>query len=325
MDSLFVILGLCGLVAGGEALVRGAVALAFRAGLSPMVIGLTLVGFGTSTPELVTSLQAALAAAPGIALGNVVGSNIANILLILGLAALISPVAVTRRALHRDGAVLMLATLAGLAVVLSGRAGPGAGLALLAGLAVYLWLTLRAERGGGPAAEIHAAEAALLAPETAAAPGGAAAPAWRAALMLAGGLALTLGAARLLVLGAVGLAEAAGLSEAVIGVSIVAIGTSMPELVTSVVAARRGQGAVALGNVIGSNIFNILGILGATALIAPLAVPAGIARFDIWVMLAASLILWPVARSGWRIARVEGAALLAGYALYLGVLLAGAV
>lgn len=301
--------GLIGLVVGGDLLVRGAVALAKRLGVSPLVIGLTLVGFGTSTPELVTSLQAAWAGSPGIAVGNVVGSNSANILLILGLSALIAPVAVTRSMLGRDGTALALATVMCLVVVQADLLMRGTGAVFLAALALYLVVTLRAGRIEGDAGAEDGAMLLSLGRG-------------RALLYLMGGLALTIGAARLLVTGAISVAAQLGMSEAAIGVSIVAVGTSMPELVTSVIAARRGQADVAIGNVVGSNLFNILGILGVTALVQPLAVPAEIARFDIWVMVAATVLLLVMGYTGARVTRSEGMVLLGSYAAYVAVLLA---
>ncbi|MFD3190757.1 calcium/sodium antiporter [Sedimentitalea sp. HM32M-2] len=303
------IAGFAGLVVGGDLLVRGAVVLARRLGISPMVIGLTLVGFGTSMPELVTSLQAALAGSPGIAVGNVVGSNTANILLIMGMAALIAPMAVQRAAFQRDGLFLVLATAACLAVVLSGSIGRAAGMALIAGLGVYMGLTLYLDRAS--TVRQQGAGLDLAAPE----PGGSAV--WRALGQFLAGLILTIVAARLLVAGAISLAAGLGVSEAVIGVSIVAVGTSMPELITSVVAARQRQADIAFGNVLGSNIFNILGILGVTAAVHPLTVPAQILALDIWVMTGATALLVAFAWSGWRISRGEGAAMLALYGLYL--------
>jgi cation:H+ antiporter len=313
-DMLFLIVGLLGLVAGGEMLVRGAVSVAERAGLSPMVIGLTLVGFGTSAPELVTSLQAAFAGSPGIAVGNVVGSNIGNILLILGIAAVLRPVAIDSSALKRDGAVLAGASLVMLAAVMTGMIGRAGGLGFFALLIAYLVATLLIERRRSTAAgAVYAAEADAVPQVSMRLPASL-------ATTLAG-LVITILAARALVFGAVGLAQAAGLSETLIGLTIVAIGTSMPELVTAVIAVRKGQGDVAFGNVVGSNIFNILGILGVTAAVHPLAIPEEIIRFDIWVMLAATAAMLLFAVSGWRISRREGAVLLIAYAAYLGILI----
>lgn len=316
MDMIFLIAGLCALIAGGELLVRGAVGAALNWGVSPMLIGLTLVGFGTSSPELAASVQAALAGAPGIAVGNVVGSNIANILLILGAAAVIAPIAVPRGVLLRDGGMLALASVACAVIVVGASLGRGAGAVLLAGLMAYLLGTIWAERRQARATPVYAAEAEIGGPVPASL-------ILSLALFLAGLVLIVLGAQGL-VTGAVGLAAALGVSDAVIGLTVVAIGTSMPELVTSVIAARKGQGAVAFGNVVGSNIFNILGILGVTALVRPLQVPAQIAQMDIWVMLAATALMVMMARSGWRLNRGEGAALLALYAGYMAWLLIAA-
>ena len=310
MTALMLAAGLALLVLGGELLVRGAVAIAKRLGVSPLMIGLTLVGFGTSTPELVTSLQAALAGSPGIAVGNVVGSNTANILLILGLAAVIRPVTATPAAFRRDGSVLVLAALLCGWVTLAGEIGRGAGTFFLAALLGYIVLTYRLERqSADPSAELHAAEAEAARPM----PGS---PLLAVASVL-GGLVLTIVGARLLVEGAIELATGFGVSETIIGLTIVAVGTSLPELVTSLMAALRGQSDVAFGNVIGSNIYNVLGILGLTALVQPLAVPAEIATLDIWVMLAATAVLLVVTLTGWRVTRLEGGLMLSAYAGYL--------
>ncbi|WP_306152462.1 calcium/sodium antiporter [Roseovarius sp. MMSF_3281] len=314
--ALLVVIGLIGLVVGGEMLVRGAVSAAKSFGISPMVIGLTLVGFGTSTPELVTSLQAALSGSSGIAIGNVVGSNIGNVLLILGIAALIAPIAVDPKAFRRDGTVTVVATLICLGAVLLGEIGRLIGAGLVTALAAYLGFTLWSEKrtGGTPAAAVYENEAdAVVGPETSIG---------ISLLICIAGLAITIFGARFLVSGAVSLAQAAGLSETAIGLTIVAIGTSMPELVTSIIAVRKGEGAVALGNVLGSNIFNILGILGITVLVQPMTVPTEIVRLDIWVLCATTLILMAFARSGWKINRREGGLFVFAYIAYLVVLLA---
>lgn len=310
MDALYLLLGFAGLIVGGDWLVRGAVSIARHFDVSPMVIGLTLVGFGTSMPELVTSVQAALVGSPGIALGNVIGSNIANILLILGAAALVAPILVSREAFRRDGTVLALATLLCLTLVVSGSIGRISGALLLSCLVVYLIVTLTIERRRSTAAGAtydHEAESISTEPDNLG----------RASLLLFVGLLATIVGARFLVSGAVSIATDFGISEAVIGLTIVAIGTSMPELVTSVIAARKGQSDVAFGNVVGSNLFNILGILGVTALVEPLTVPAVIAAQDIWVMLAATALLLWLSITGWRISRREGALLVSCYAGYL--------
>lgn len=314
--TLLVILGLAGLVLGGEMLVRGAVSVARSLGISPMVVGLTIVGFGTSTPELVTSLQAALSGSSGIAIGNVVGSNIGNALLILGIAALLAPIAVDPREFRRDAPMLALATAICVAAVLAGTLSRPAGVGFLLVLAGYLGFTFWSERG------THTPAYAMYEAEAEAVPGPDLSRGWAIGLALVG-LVATIFGARLLVQGAVAIAQGVGMSETVIGLTIVAIGTSMPELVTSVIAVRKGQGDVALGNVIGSNIFNILGILGITAIVHPMTVPPEIIRLDIWVMVAATAALIAAAWQGWRVARIEGALLLAGYAVYLWWLLAG--
>ena len=310
-----IIAGLAGLVIGGELLVRGAVSAAKAFNISPMVIGLTLVGFGTSTPELVTSLQAALSGSSGIAIGNVVGSNIGNILLILGIAALIAPVAVNPVALKRDGAVMMFATILCVGAALIGDINRLGGFLLLSALFIYLALTFYVERraNGTPASAVYEAESeAVPGPDFSL---------FSSLAIAVGGLVITILGARFLVSGAVSAAQAIGLSEAVIGLTIVAVGTSMPELATSIIAVRKRQGDVALGNVIGSNIFNILGILGVTAMVKPMAVPPEIARFDVWVMAAAAVLLVIFAKTGWRIARLEGAVMVCLYVGYLAWLL----
>ncbi len=299
-DPLLILAGLVLLLAGGEALIRGAVALAGRSGLSPTVIGLTVVGFGTSMPELVTSLNAALIGAPAIAIGNVVGSNIANILLILGAAAVLAPLALPQSA-WRDLGVMLAASAALAVILLSEVVTRTDGALLFVGLLAYLVLALRT--GGTEEPSIPALSAPVA-----------------AALAVAGIVGLSIGAS-LMVNGAVSLATDLGLSQAVIGVTIVAVGTSLPELAASVTAARRGEGAMAIGNVVGSNIFNVLGILGVTALVTPVPVDPAFLALDVWVMAGAALALLILPLSGWRIGRGVGAALLVGYAAYLWALI----
>jgi len=321
--------GLVLLVLGGELLVRGSVRLAERAGVSPLLIGLTLVGFGTSTPELVTSVQAALVGSPGIAVGNFVGSNIANVLLILGLAASIFPLAVRGGALRRDGGFVLATALLLAAVGWTTGLGRPVGVVFVLLLAGYMAYAYRQERTAvgaeGHTAAFEKAEAAEgvdpgLRPV--AAPGGPA-PGWLAPLATAlAGLVVIIAGGRFLVDGAVGLSRTVGLSEEVIGLTIVAVGTSVPELVTSVVAAARRQSDVALGNVLGSNVYNVLGIGGLTALIAPTEVPGPIAAFDIPVMVGVSALLLVFAWTGRRLSRAEGGAFLALYAAYVAYLIA---
>ncbi|MCW5732388.1 MAG: calcium/sodium antiporter [Alphaproteobacteria bacterium] len=322
---LLLVGGLVLLIAGGDLLVRGAVQVASRLGVSPLVIGLTLVGFGTSAPELVTSVQAALIGAPGIAFGNIVGSNIANVLLIVGISAALQPIMVTSSALRRDGTVMLaiLATFAGLSAAMPLERWLGAVFVLT--LAAYVYVAFRQERQAG-AAEDHGAVYDKGAALQAADPGTAPAATDRTGspllpvLIAAGGLALLVLGGTFLVDGAVTIAQSLGISETVIGLTIVAIGTSLPELVTSVLAAIRRQGDVAFGNVVGSNLYNILGIGGATVLIAPGAVPAEIVGFDNLVMVGVSVLLVAFAWTGKKIARWEGGALLLGYLAYILVL-----
>jgi cation:H+ antiporter len=313
--------GLLLLALGGELLVRGAVQVAERLGVSPLLIGLTLVGFGTSTPELVTSVQAALIGSPGIAVGNIVGSNIANILLILGISAILFPIVVSSSALKRDGALVLATAVALTAVGLFWTLDRMVGLVFFAGLIGYIVFAWRQE--SVPTIDHTAAYERIEAFEQlhppVLKPGASAKPSSiPVALALAlGGLVLVVLGGRFFVDGAVTLARGLGISETVIGLTIVAVGTSMPELITSVVAALRKQADVALGNILGSNIYNILGIGGLTALIAPTEVPRQIATFDNFVMVAVSLALLALARTGWRIGRREGGLLVAGYVGYV--------
>ena len=319
--------GLVLLVLGGELLVRGAVQVATRFGVSPLVIGLTLVGFGTSTPELVTSVQAALSGSPGIAYGNIVGSNIANILLILGIAALLTPIAVSSNALKRD-TTIMVAVAAAFAVVAAlTPMGLVAGAVFVSALVLYVLAAFRQERGLAPATpgDAHGAafdkSLALQEADPALVPtGDTGKPALVSFLIAVAGLGLVVLGGYFLVNGAVGLARSFGISETIIGLTIVAVGTSMPELVTSVMAAIRKQTEVAFGNIVGSNIYNILGIGGFTALIAPTDVPQQIVRFDNLVMIGASILLVLFAYTGRRINRVEGAVLVAAYVGYVALI-----
>ena len=310
MIYVYLAIGLLLLLVGGELLVRGAVATATRAGVSPLLIGLTLVGFGTSTPELITSVEAAFVGAPGIAVGNVVGSNIANILLILGVAALICPLAVSRRAFYRDGTVVSVATLCGVAVCLTGELRPPAGVLLVAFLIAYIVYCYRAERIVENTTENPVRPALAV-------PGSIDLTLAVSIVLLIGGLALTMLGAHLLVSSVLAIGAEAGISETVLGVTVVAVGTSLPELTTSVLAAFRRQPDIAFGNIVGSNIYNILGILGITAILEPIRVPPEILRTDIWIMLGATALLLFFSISGWRISRTEGGIFLAAYGAYL--------
>jgi cation:H+ antiporter len=309
-----IILGLILLVVGGEMLVRGAVASAKALGVSPLLIGLTLVGFGTSTPELVTSVTAALNGSPGIAVGNVVGSNTANILFILGLSAIIYPLAVDPKGFKRDAVMVMVAALACLAVVLYGTMGPVIGALFIASLIAYvIYVYLQEKRTPDEAAVVaeHIAEDAPKGPKNI----------LLSLVMAVVGIGITIFGARFLVDGAIELAKGFGVSDTIIGLTIVAVGTSMPELITSVMAALRKHSDVAYGNIIGSNIYNVLFILGTTSIIKPIEMPQQIAQLDIWVMLAATALLVFFARSGFKLQRWEGFAFLGGYIAYTAYLI----
>lgn len=301
MDYVYLGVGLIGLFFGGEALVRGSVGIARRMAIPPLLIGLTVVGFGTSTPELLVSVEAAWRGVPDIALGNVIGSNLANIMLIIGLSALIWPIRVTGATLRRDTAVMMAAVLVLLPLFAMGQVGRLAGLGLLAGLVGYLvW----AYRHPG---ETEPEDLSLPAPASTLVSG----------LWVIGGLIALMVGARFLVDGAVNIARGYGISEAFIGLTIVAVGTSLPELATSLIAALRRQSEIAIGNIVGSNIFNVLGILGATALITPIQVAPRFVRFDLPVLIAVSLVLTALLLTRPVIGRAVGVVLLIGYAAYV--------
>ena len=294
--------GLILLTIGAEYLVRGAISLANRLGMPPLLIGLTVVGFGTSMPELLVSLQAALGGAPAIAVGNVVGSNTANILLILGVAAAISPIAARIPNLKRDLVMMLLAAVVMLGMGWWGVVNFWLGLTSFAALAAYLsWVTHTDRR------RMTEEEAELVVKIAG----------WKEAVFILGGLGALFFGADLLIDAATAIARGFGISEAVIGLTIVAVGTSLPELATSVVAAFRRHAEVALGNVVGSNIFNILGILGITAMVVPVPVENTMAAFDIPFMLAVSLALTALILATGRISRGAGAAMVAAYTGYV--------
>lgn len=325
MMYLFVLGGLLLLFFGGEALVRGSVSVARKLNISELVIGLTLVGFGTSVPELVTSLQAVDRGAVGIAVGNVVGSNIANIFLVLGLAAIITPIIVHPSALARDGTIMIAATVLLCALLWFDQFGRIAGIALVGLLIAYLAFSLIADqRRPSAPAELHAAEAESVDVHYGLVTG---------LLIAAAGLVGVVIGANLLVTGAVSFARSFGISETVIGLTIVAIGTSLPELATAIVAAYRKRADVALGNIIGSNIFNILGIVGITALVSPFSVRGDItadamagnapvsiiSSVDVGALVLSAGLLMLFAMTGRKLARWEGGVLLLGYIIYMGL------
>ncbi len=306
--------GLTYLLLCGDLLVRGSVALAKRAGISPMVVGLTVVAFGTSAPELFISLGAVFKGHPGVAIGNIVGSNIANVLLVLGAPAILYPTLCNQASLARDTAIMLSATLAFGLLCFLGPIGPVQGGLMFAAMLFLIVRMARRERGE-PDAEA-AAEQELER--------GLGLPTRRRMIVLFIGLGaagLPLGA-QLMVDGAVQLARSADVSDATIGLSIVALGTSLPELATTIVAALHRHSDVALGNVLGSNLFNILAIRGITAMVAPQAIPVppSLLQFDLFVMTGAALILAYFAFTQRTIGRTAGIALVIGYASYLAAL-----
>ena len=306
MSVLFVILGVVFLYVGGEFLVRNAVRLAARIGVSSLVIGLTVVAFGTSAPELAATLVSAFEGVPDIAIGNVIGSNVANVGLILGLTALVYPLQATLRFIRREipAAVAVGALL--IPVMAGGVLARTEGLLLLLLLGGYLWYLFRSdEKQLVEEIEQEAEEEAAM---------------WRLFLGVGIGVALLVVGARLLVEGAVTIATALGVPERVIGLTLVAFGTSLPELASSLVAAVRREADLILGNIIGSNIFNVLAVLGATATIHPIPVDLAATWTDIAIMLAFSLVLLPMMTFGYKLGRRRGATLLVAYLAYIVVL-----
>ena len=305
--------GLFLLCLGGEMLVRGAVALARRVGVSSLLIGLTVVGFATSVPELVVCLEAARGGQPDIAVGDIVGSNIANVLLVLGAAALIFPIRCAPAVVARDGAAMLASAIALVALGMTGIILPWQGGAMVAALLSFIAYSYWSEKyRKTSSASLHTGETEEFAdiPLTLS----------LSVVFLVAGLAGLIGGSKLLLAGAVSIAREAGLSEAVIGLTLVAVGTSLPELATAIIAAVRRHTDVAIGNVIGSNIFNIMGVLGVTAIVTPLPIDAQIGNFDLWVMLAVAAVLIPFLVTGWRLDRIEAFVLLVAYAAYIGAL-----
>ena len=285
---------------------RGSINLARAVGLRPMVIGLTVVSFGTSSPELASTLAAALQGAPAVAFGNVVGSNIANLGLILGLSALLWPLSTTARFLRREVPLMLAASLLLLVLVPGGEISRFEGAVLLALLVLFLTFLLRAEP------ERKAVRAEFVREY-----GEHRAPLGRSLFFIVVGIALLILGAKALVTGAIGVARVHGISERVIGLTMVALGTSLPELASSIVAAVKKEGDIVLGNLIGSNVFNILCILGATAVAAPVEVVVTRATWvDLGVMLAVALLTWLFLATRLRLDRWEGAVLLASYCGY---------
>lgn len=310
LNALLFALGLLLLTVGGESLIRGSLAAAKRVGVSPLLSGLVIVGFGTSAPELVVSVDAALTGRPDIAIGNVIGSNIGNVLLVLGLCALIMPLAITPMALQRD-AVAVTASSA-ILMILAGtvKLSLAEGVILLAGLAVYIVFAYLSERAlEAPTSELSKAKSEQL----------TLLPKSTTAIVVAVivGFLLLIGGSHVFLTGAIGIASNLGISQAVAGLILVAIGTSLPELAICLIATLRRHADVAIGNVLGSNIFNLLGILGVAAVLQPLPFPARILEFDQWIMLGSVLLLTVFLYTGSRLSRIEGAIFVIGYGVYV--------
>jgi len=315
MSVLLVIGGLLLLVGGGELLVRGAVGLASVLGVSPLVIGLTVVAFGTSAPELVVSLQAVFTGHPDIVLGNVVGSNIANILLIVGAAAALKSITISPGLVRRDGSLVLVATVGFAGICLLGSIGWVAGGAMVLVLIGYTVWSFWAARRRAPTVEPEAD-----ADEDAS---GASAGVMIALAFTAFGIGGVVVGASLLIDGAVDIARWAGLSEAVIGLTLIAFGTSLPELATAGMAALRGHSDLAVGNALGSNLFNMLAIAGVTAIVTPVPVPPELLRFDLWVMIGVTVALLIMMTTERRVSRAEGGLLMTGYAVYISLTVSG--
>jgi cation:H+ antiporter len=320
-DVVLIIAGLGVLIAGGELLVRGSSALAVALRINPLVVGLTVVAFGTSAPELAVSIQSSLAGKADLAIGNVVGSNIANVLLILGLAASITPLTVSSRLVRFDVPLMIGVSILMMVLALDGNISRLDGCLLFAGLIAYtVWTVVQSRRESQRVQREFAAELPtphklthrhlLL----------------QLALVAVGLLLLCMGASWLIA-GAVRIAQALGVSQLVIGLTIIAIGTSLPEIVATIVAALRGERDLAVGNVIGSNLFNILSVLGLTSIVAPHGVEVSRAalRLDLPIMIAVAFACFPIFYNGHRIARWEGLMFLAYYVCYTTYLVMAAV
>lgn len=311
LDLGMVVGGLVALLLAGDLLVRGAVNLALRLGIPAMMVGMTVVAFGTSAPELLVSVRAAIADAGGLALGNVIGSNIANILLVLGAPALISAMAVGRD-IARDYIIMIASSVLFIALAFTGQIGTWQALVLLAAFTLFMGDSIRRGlRARVDPEELEGADPGIGWPKI-------------AVFIVLGCVGLPLGA-NFLVSGATSIAQGLGVSDALIGLTLVAVGTSLPELAATVMAAIRREGGVALGNIVGSNLFNLLFILGAAGLFGTMVVPPEMFRLDLWVMLGASLVLAPFIWKAAPITRIWGVVLLLGYAGYLAVLVQSGV
>ncbi len=310
MDLIYVGLGLVILLVAGDVLVRGAVALSLRLGIPALIVSLTIVAFGTSAPELLIAVQAALEGVPALALGNVVGSNTANVLLVLGIPAVISGINTKNSDSQGDFWFMIGTSVLFVALCFAGPLYFWHGTILLAGISVFLSMAfVKAHRSR----RLQKALQEELGDDHL--------DWWKIAVLLVLGLIGLPFGADLLVDGAVNIAEKFGVDDGIIGLTLVAVGTSLPELATSVMAALRRQADVAIGNVVGSNIFNLLGIMGVASFFGPLPVPAGFLHLDLWIMLGTSLIMAPFVLSYLNIGRAWGVAFISCYAIYVMILL----
>lgn len=314
LASISIVIGLLFLTYGADRLVLGSSAIALKLGVSPLLIGITIVAFGTSAPELIVSINAALSGNGGISVGNVVGSNIANIGLILGIASLITPMTVHINLIRRDIPLMIGISLISAWFIYGAEVSRLEGAFLFAGLVAFVIMSIVWAKKEAPSEQLAEFEEPLKDAHIAT---------WLAWVYVAIGLGLLAGGSELLVSGAVHIAEVFGMSQTLIGLTIVAVGTSLPELATSVTAAFKGESDIAVGNVVGSNIFNALGILGVAAMIRPLPT-ATFSMVDVGVMLGFAILVLPMARNNMRILRWEGAILLTGYVAYMVWLISGA-
>lgn len=306
--TISIIAGIVGLFAGAEGLVRGSSSLAIRMGISPLVIGLTVVAFATSSPELVVSIKAALEGNPGIVVGNIVGSNICNIGLILGVAALISPMHVKNQLVKREIPIMIIVGFILLLILANDLISRIEGILLILGIISYVifsYLYARKENVSETSPEF-----------TEVISRGKAKNVWVSILLIVGGLGLLLGGAHIFVNGAVEVAVKLGVSQAIIGLSMVALGTSLPELITSIVASLRRENDIAIGNAVGSNVFNVLSVLGFSSVISPIN-SSGVGYIDLTIMMLFMIVILPMCKSGFVLKRFEGAILLTGYFAYI--------
>ena len=317
LTVLALLVGVVCLVGGAELLVKGAATIASKLGIAPVVIGLTVVAFGTSAPELAVSVSAAFGGNADVAFGNVVGSNIGNILLILGASAVVGGLAVQQRIIRFDIPLLIVVSVVALLMSLDNNIGRIDGIILFAGVVVYVGWLVREARGERTdvveeyTESVETIEGVALER-----------PLWFNLMLVAAGLVVLVVGSQLLVNGATDIAESAGVSDLVIGLTVVAIGTSLPELATSILAALRGQRDIAVGNVIGSNLFNLMSVLGLSSIVSNDGIPVSDVslRLDFPVMLAATIVLVPIVWNGFQIKRWEGFVLIGFYAVYVAYL-----